>query len=144
SVERRTFIRTAGLAAAFMATGCAGKAQTTDGQTGVPAGKAAVNAIESIGLQLYTVRSLMAESVWDTLELVAAAGYKEVEFAGYFEHTPSDIRAMLDDLGLVSPSSHVSLELLREDANKQFDIANEIGQQYVIIPWLAPELRADL
>jgi sugar phosphate isomerase/epimerase len=144
-VERRQFIRTAGLAAAFAATGCAGKMSTT-GQ--VSAAVAATNgsgrSIESIGLQLYTVRTLMAENVRDTLELVAAAGYNEVEFAGYFEHTPTDIRAMMDDVGLRSPSSHVSLEALQEDADRQFEIARVLGQEYVVIPWIAPELRGDL
>lgn len=144
-MERREFIRAAGFAAAFAATGCAGKARTAGQQTSATtAAGGAGRSIELIGLQLYTVRTLMAESVRDTLELVAASGYSEVEFAGYFEQTPTDIRAMLDDLGLRSPSSHVALEALQEDADRQFEIAHVIGQEYIVIPWIAPALRSDL
>ena len=48
-----------------------------------------------IGVQLYSVRSLMEKSIDGTLSSVAAIGYKEVEFAGYFNHTPQQIRGML-------------------------------------------------
>src|SRR4051794_6357281 len=52
--------------------------------------------ISRIGLQLYTVRDQMKEDFEGTLAKVAQIGYKEVEFAGYFEHSPKDVRAMLD------------------------------------------------
>jgi len=40
--------------------------------------------ISQVGLQLYTLRDMMAVSLPATLKLVAAVGYKELEFAGYF------------------------------------------------------------
>jgi len=49
--------------------------------------------IDKIGLQLYTVRDLMKQDFDGTLAKVAAIGYKEVEFAGYFDHSPKDVRA---------------------------------------------------
>ena len=36
-------------------------------------------------MQLYTVRDAMAKDFDGTLAKVAALGYKEVEFAGYFD-----------------------------------------------------------
>src|SRR2546430_17386848 len=44
-----------------------------------------------------------------TIARVAATGYREVEFAGYFGRSPRDVRALLDQHGLSAPSSHVSL-----------------------------------
>ena len=46
-----------------------------------------------VGLQLYTARSEMAKSVEATLEKVAAIGYRDVEFAGYFDRDPGALRA---------------------------------------------------
>lgn len=83
-----------------------------------------------VGLQLYTVRTLMDASVPLTLEQVAKAGYSEVEFAGYFGVRPSQLRRWLDDLGLTAPAAHVSL--LDGDLEQIFNAAVELGHQYVI------------
>src|SRR3989442_2834176 len=64
--------------------------------------------LDRIGLQLYTVRGLMAKDFEGTLAKVAQIGYREVEFAGYFDHPPKDVRAMLDRLGPVFPAAPVA------------------------------------
>ena len=56
--------------------------------------------LDNVGIQLYTVRDRMAADVPDTLAQLADIGYREVEFAGYFDHSPEEIRMFLDDLGL--------------------------------------------
>jgi sugar phosphate isomerase/epimerase len=86
-----------------------------------------------IGLQLYTVRDLMAGDVARTLDQVAATGYREVEFAGYFGVPASRIRALLGDAGLTSPSTHLSLTDLSTHAARTFDAAETIGHQYLVV-----------
>ena len=54
------------------------------------------NRLERIGIQLYTVRERMAADVPGTLQALAEVGYDEVEFAGYFDHPPTEVRAFLD------------------------------------------------
>jgi sugar phosphate isomerase/epimerase len=83
-----------------------------------------------LGVQLYTVRSLMEASVPLTLEQVARVGYSEVEFAGYFGVRPSQLRRWLDGLGLAAPSAHVSL--LDGDLETLLDAAAELGHRYLI------------
>src|SRR5215213_8020503 len=56
--------------------------------------------LQRLGMQLYTVRTEMEKSVDETLAKVAAIGYKEVEFAGYFKRTPGQIRDALKQNGL--------------------------------------------
>ena len=51
--------------------------------------------VQRLGMQLYTVRTEMEKDVDATLAKVAAIGYKEVEFAGYFKRTPAQIRDAL-------------------------------------------------
>ena len=99
------------------------------------------NSLSAIGLQLYTIRGMMQESVEDTLAAVASAGYDEVEFAGYFGHEPEAVRGMLDANGLTSPSTHVSLDALEADADAHFAVANTLGQRYVVVPYYAQENR---
>lgn len=95
----------------------------------------------SIGLQLYTLRDMMAVSVSATLKLVSAVGYKEVETAGYFDHSPKEFRKMLDGEGLRAPSAHIRLDLFENSLNEVIDTAKEIGHDYVVIPYLTVEQR---
>ena len=99
--------------------------------------------LEKIGLQLYTVRKAMQTDVEGTLTRVAATGYKEVEFAGYFGKSPTDIKAMLDRLGLSAPAVHVG-SLAPEQWRASLDAANTIGHRYVVVPWIPAEERATL
>ncbi|MBX9928815.1 MAG: sugar phosphate isomerase/epimerase [Gemmatimonadaceae bacterium] len=95
--------------------------------------------LDRIGVQLYTVRSLMAADMDRTLALVAEIGYRDVEFAGLFGRKPSDVRRRLDALGLRAPSTHVGLEALEGDAlARTIDEAHALGHETVILPWLPP------
>jgi sugar phosphate isomerase/epimerase len=97
-----------------------------------------------IGLQLYTVRGLMQRDVDGTLEALAAAGVREVEFAGYFNRTPRDLRSRLDALGLTSPAVHVPLQATPEGWDAAFDAAATIGHRWCVIPWVGNDVRASL
>src|SRR6476646_2762720 len=90
--DRRTFLKSiAASGVAFAALGCAtgaatpGTAAASASRTapGIPAGLA-----NRIGVQLYSVRDRMEKDFTGTLESVAKIGFKEVEFAGYFNQTP--------------------------------------------------------
>jgi sugar phosphate isomerase/epimerase len=87
-----------------------------------------------IGLQLYTVRDQLQTDFEGTLAKVAQIGYKNMEFAGYYNRTPEQVRATLDKLGLVSTSSHIGAPLLRQDAAGQIKAAKTIGQDYITLP----------
>jgi len=99
--------------------------------------------IEKIGIQLYTVRDQMKADFEGTLAHIAEIGYKEVEFAGYFDHTPADVRAILDRHGLAAPSTHIGLGEL-DDWKKALDTAKAIGHEYVVVPWVPQEKRLTL
>jgi hypothetical protein len=66
-------------------------------------------ATPRIGLQLYTVRDLLAKDFEGTLERVAQIGYTDMEFAGYYNRTPEQVRAVMDRLKLVSSSTPSAL-----------------------------------
>ena len=89
--------------------------------------------LSRIGVQLYTVREQMRASVARTLEQVARIGYKEVEFAGYFDTPAKEIRAILDANGLTSPSAHsADMPSIRNRLAQVIDTAAVVGHRYVI------------
>jgi sugar phosphate isomerase/epimerase len=98
-------------------------------------------SLERIGVQLYTVRTEMQRDVEATLARVAEIGYRDVEFAGYFDHTPAQIAALLQRHSLASPSTHIGLDQMRDDWERVLNDAAEIGHEYVTIPSVAPEDR---
>lgn len=99
--------------------------------------------LDRIGLQLYTVRDLMAESLEATLQFVAEVGYREVEFAGYFGRSPRAVRMTLDGLGLRAPSMHTDLGGL-STLDETLEAAQEVGHEYVVVAWIPPQDRTEL
>ncbi len=97
-----------------------------------------------IGLQLYTVRALMARDLEGTLQAIAALGVREVEFAGYFERTPSALRTVLDRVGLTAPAAHVPLPSSAAGWTPIFDAAEALGHRWLIVPWVGNDVRASL
>src|SRR6266851_7029209 len=98
--------------------------------------------IDSIGVQLYTVRDAMKTDFEGTIAKVAAVGYKEVEFAGYFDHAPKDVRAVLDKNGLASPSCHVDYAIVEKKWPETLEAAKIVGHSYIICPWIDEKQRA--
>jgi sugar phosphate isomerase/epimerase len=108
---------------------------------------AADHKIEKIGLELYTVRDLLKKDFEGTLAQVAKIGYKEVEFAGYFENlsnlnpAPKKAKQILDGDGLTAPSTHVAYTALSpENWPKVIEASNVIGMKYIVNPSIDREL----
>ncbi|NUQ93107.1 MAG: sugar phosphate isomerase/epimerase [Gemmatimonadaceae bacterium] len=149
--DRRSFLTklggaalaASGLGAIACATSAAASSGTMPGASaGTMAGGATTGAkIRPIGVQLYTVRDEMQKDVAATLARVAQIGYTEVEFAGYYNHTPAEIRAMLDQNRLTAPSAHIPLQQLQGDLPNVIAAAKTIGHQYIVCPWLDPSQR---
>jgi sugar phosphate isomerase/epimerase len=99
------------------------------------------NKIDRIGLQLYSVRDLMKQDMPGTLAKVAAIGFKEVEFAGLFDRSPKDVRAMLDRHGLTAPAAHVAWNVVEKNLAATIESARILGHQFIIIPYLTDEDR---
>ncbi len=127
-MNRRTFIETS--VATAIATSLPARAFS-----------AAPHQIDKVGVQLYTVRDAMKTDVPGTLAKVAAIGLKEMEFAGYFNHSAKEIRAMLDKNGLTSPSSHVQYDMIEKHLPETLDVAHEIGQTFIVCPHIDEKLR---
>ena len=109
-----------------------------------------------IGLQLYTLRDIIAKDVPGVLTQVAKAGYNEVEMYGlsagntFFGKTVKEISALLKANNLTSPGGHYMPDKFLfengngEDVKNICDVANELGNRYVIIPWLSAEKRKNI
>lgn len=100
--------------------------------------------LSNIGLQLYTVRKELEKDFAGTIGKVAAVGFKEVEFAGYFNNSPKQVKAILQKNNLVAPSAHISVKDIRQNLQKTIETALIIGHKYLICGYLAADERKSL
>lgn len=134
--SRRDFVRLLGLGgAAAFAGACASRAgqivTTTPGPT-------------PLGIQLYTMRSVIQADPAGVLNALGAIGYREVETAGTAGRTPAEFRQLLDAAGLRSPSGHYPIERMRSNMAGVIDEARALGQTWIVAPYLAaPERTGD-
>ena len=99
-------------------------------------------AIARRGMQLYTVRGELEKDFDGTLAKIAAIGYREVEFAGYFGRTPKQVRDSLKRHGLTAPSAHIDYPSLTGDRwSRALDDARAIGHRYLVNAWVDQSIR---
>ena len=143
--SRRDFLKGVAIAAGGLAiTGGVERAFASTLAAGAPQQPSAPNWASQIGLELWTVRDLIAKDYAGTLEKVARIGYKEIEPAnGYANMTPKQFRALLDRLGLKMPSTHSGVTIGTDDEmEKQLAGFRVMGIQYSSLAEPRPAGRA--
>ena len=119
--SRRTFLKASSAVAAI---NCMGKAKLM-----------AAPVHQPVGLQLYSVRNQLPKDFSGTLEKLAAAGYKEVEAAGYFDKTAADFGNALQKAGLKCVSTHHPLQQLKTQLDQLIEYGQALGLEYMICSW---------
>ncbi len=85
-----------------------------------------------LGLQLYSVRDLLPKDYEGTLRQLAAIGYREVEAAGFFDHSPSQVKQAMDHAGLRCVSAHYSMEDLQPKLDEIIQFGKDLGLKYIV------------
>src|SRR5271169_1527967 len=96
-----------------------------------------------IGLQLYSVRDLLPRDYEGTLRQIGALGYREVEAAGFFGHSPSEVKLAMDHAGLNCVSAHYPLKDLLPKVDETIQFGKDLGLKYIVCasPWLKDPSR---
>ena len=125
-ISRRTFIKTASASAACAAV-WSGAPRLMANPLGLP-----------IGLQLYSVRDLLPNDYEGTLRQLGALGYREVEAAGFFGHSPSEVKLAMARAGLNCVSAHYPLRELLPKVDETIQFGKDLGLKYIVCasPWL--------
>ena len=124
--SRREFLQATSLAAALSASGRAAK-------------------LETLGVQLYTVRSVLPKKPRETLDAIRAIGYREVEatYGGLDALWP-----VLQASGLKPVSIHLDSTSVTkgnpDDLVPIFDKLKHLGFTYAVFPYLPPPERGGI
>lgn len=122
-ISRRHFIKNLSIAGLAMATP-------------LQYALAQAKRVNAIGLQLYSLRKEMGEDFEGTLAALAEIGFKEMEFAGYFNKSAREVRSILDANGLTSPAAHIPLTDIANNLSQVIDTAATLGQKYIVLPFM--------
>lgn len=114
-VSRRTFLAGASMAAATALVS-----------------KNTLAAVRPVGLQLYSVRRELPNDYVGTLQKVAAIGYRDVEAAGFYNHSAPDVKKIMSDVGLRCISAHNSLTDLLKTPDATVEYGHTLGLKYLI------------
>jgi sugar phosphate isomerase/epimerase len=119
--SRRDFMKATG---AVAAAACVGPEQLGAAQLQMP-----------VGLQLYSVRNQLPKDFEGTLHQLAAAGYKEVEAAGYYDKSAADFGNALQKSGLRCVSTHHALAPLKSQFSQLIEYGQALRLEYIICSW---------
>jgi sugar phosphate isomerase/epimerase len=84
------------------------------------------------GLQLYSVRDFLPKDFSGTLQQLGAMGYREVEAAGYFGHSATDVKQAMTSAGLKCVSAHYPMPQLQQSLDDILKFGSELGLSYII------------
>ncbi len=96
-----------------------------------------------IALQLYTVRHDIDKDLAGTLRQIAETGYAGVEFAGFKDWKAAELKSLLPKVRLEIAGGHVPIDQLENDLDRVIQFNLELGNPYVVCPWIPEERRKD-
>lgn len=129
-----------------------------------------LKSISKIGIQLFSLPRMLEKDFKSAITMLARMGYKELELygpytfsaqaaqdswkavtpalgfsgSGYFGHTVDEVKAILKDNGLSTPSAHTDLETLENHMDRLGEAAHKLGHKYVVLPAIPDNRRKTL
>ena len=96
------------------------------------------------GIQMYSLRDITKDDLDGALGKVAAMGYKSVEFAGFFDHSAEEVKAMLEKYDLELAGTHSPMGDLVNKFDETLAYHKTIGNKRYIVPGHDFSTRAKL
>ena len=126
--------------------------------------------MKKVGIQLFSLPKMLDEDFRGTLEMLSGMGYQELELfgpypfsapetiegwknvapmlgfsgSGYFGHSAAEVKSMLDEFGLTTPSVHTDLITLETRMAHLGEAADTLGFTYVVLPAIPEDQRTSL
>jgi sugar phosphate isomerase/epimerase len=94
-----------------------------------------------LGIQLWTVKSETAKDLEGTLRKVYAAGFRDIEFAGFYGKDPAELAKFMKGLGFNLVSTHHGAGDIAKGGDKIIADAKTLGLKYIVCssPGVSPE-----
>ena len=130
----------------------------------------AIQALDSVGIQLFSLPKMLDVDPEKAFEMLGAMGYKEIELygpypfsaesnkqrwaglskmlgfsaSGFYSKSPKELKDILAQNGLKTTSAHTDLDTLRNHMGSLGEAAEVLGYTYVVLPAIPEEERQNL
>ncbi len=94
-----------------------------------------------LAVQLYTLREECDRDFPEVLRTLKKMGWAGVQLAGYHGHDPSELAALIRELGLQTAGMHVGYDRLVDDFEQVALEAELFQTRDIICPGIPPEMR---
>lgn len=88
------------------------------------------------GVVSFTFRTQFSEDVPGTLDMIKEMGITNIEFSNLFGYSPEEMRAMLDERGMVCTSYGVGYDALVNNTEEVAEAAQTLGARFVRVAWI--------
>jgi sugar phosphate isomerase/epimerase len=85
-----------------------------------------------LGIQMWTVKAEAEKDLEGTLKKLFALGFREIEFAGYYDKTAADLGKLLKGIGLTPVSTHAGADDIAAKPDQIIADAKTLGLKYII------------
>jgi sugar phosphate isomerase/epimerase len=94
-----------------------------------------------LGIQLWTVKDEAEKDLAGTLRKVYAAGFREIEFAGFYGKPAADVGKLMKDIGFSLVSMHAGAGDIAKKGAEILADAKTLGLKYIVCssPGVSPE-----
>lgn len=92
--------------------------------------------LEEVGVASYTFRNQFSEDVPGTLDMIKEMGITNIEFSSLFDKTSEELRALLDERGMICTSFGVGYEHLMDNTEQVIADAKNLGADFVRVAWI--------
>lgn len=97
-----------------------------------------------LGFQVWTVKEMLVKDFPGTLKMVADLGYQSVEmcsppgyessgFGPLMKLKAKEMKQIINDAGLICPSSHYGMDELRQHLDERIEFAGDSGQTQMVL-----------
>jgi len=95
-----------------------------------------------VALQLYTIRNSTASDLTGAFSELQRIGYSNVELAGLYGKSTSEIKTFFADYGIKPISAHVGLSEVESDTiGNTIKTYQDLNVDTLIVPWVEESLR---
>ncbi|MBV9864229.1 MAG: sugar phosphate isomerase/epimerase [Abitibacteriaceae bacterium] len=95
----------------------------------------------TIALQLYTLRDLTKDDMTGVLRQVAQMGYEGIEPAGFGNASVSQIKDLIDELGLKVVGNHTGFDAIKNNLDGVIADNQTLGNRYIVCPSIPGDQR---
>jgi sugar phosphate isomerase/epimerase len=85
-----------------------------------------------LGIQMWTVKSEAEKDLEGTLRTLYKFGFREIEFAGFYGKTATEIAALLKSIGLTPVSMHSGADDIASKGDAIIADAKTLGLKYIV------------